>query len=119
VGNYVSTIYDAAGNVSASVDQLGRRTTHSYDALNRETQVQDALGICRPLSTTPSGTSRFELTPSAIAPRQVDNLNQNTVTTDGTGATTTVSYDATGSATSTNRTAPRQRSLTTSSIKTP
>jgi hypothetical protein len=30
-------------NVSASVDQLGRRTTHSYDALNRETQVQDAL----------------------------------------------------------------------------
>jgi YD repeat-containing protein len=37
-------VYDAASNVIASVDQLGNRTTISYDALNRPYQTQDALG---------------------------------------------------------------------------
>ena len=37
-------MYDAASNVIAVVDQLSRRTTFSYDALNRQTQTQNAIG---------------------------------------------------------------------------
>lgn len=37
-------MYDAAGNVLASVDELGRRTSFAYDQLNRLVQTTNGLG---------------------------------------------------------------------------
>src|SRR5262245_22796486 len=44
VGGISTTVYDAASNVIATVDQLGHRTTFAYDALDRWTGTVDALG---------------------------------------------------------------------------
>src|SRR5438309_1941517 len=49
VGGLVTTLYDARGNVTGTIDALNHLTTFTVDALNRQTQVQDALGN---LSTT-------------------------------------------------------------------
>ena len=37
-------MYDAVGNVLASVDENSNRTTYGYDVLNRQVTVEDALG---------------------------------------------------------------------------
>ena len=39
-----TTLYDNAGNVQATVDPLGNRTTYAYDSQNRQIAVTDALG---------------------------------------------------------------------------
>lgn len=36
--------YDAAGNVTAKVDELGHRTTYGYDAAGNQVSIRDALG---------------------------------------------------------------------------
>ncbi len=36
--------YDAAGNRTAAIDEIGRKSHFTYDALNRLTKVRDALG---------------------------------------------------------------------------
>ena len=44
LGNFATTVFDAAGNVWYVVNQLGHRTTLGYDELNRLVTVTDALG---------------------------------------------------------------------------
>ncbi|MFN2493475.1 MAG: RHS repeat-associated core domain-containing protein, partial [Pyrinomonadaceae bacterium] len=68
--------YDALGNVSALVDQLGQRTTFEHDAIGRLTGVVDPLG--RRVS------------------RSYDALNRVVSATDSSGAKVMFSYDING-----------------------
>jgi YD repeat-containing protein len=38
LGDLTTAVFDAAGNVSATVDARGNRTTYAYDARNMPTQ---------------------------------------------------------------------------------
>ena len=51
------TAYDAAGNVISTTDQRDNVTLYGYDALNRQTQVTDALGSA--LGDTAHTTATF------------------------------------------------------------
>ena len=76
-GNHSSSAeYDAVGNVKASVDPLGNRTSYSYDQLNRRTSTVDPL-----VNTT---TTTFD---------EVGNIVR---VTNGLGDSTVYAYDAVG-----------------------
>ena len=70
------TGYDAAGNIVAQTDALGRVTTYVYDALNRPITTTDPL----------SGATRYTY----------DALGRRTVVTDAGGVAAYFVYDALG-----------------------
>ncbi|MFO1495877.1 MAG: RHS repeat-associated core domain-containing protein [Lysobacterales bacterium] len=73
--------YDAAGQLLASIDELGQRTEYRYDAAGRQVQVIDALG--QTMST------------------EYDAAGQRVAVTDALGRTTRFVYDAAGRLTET------------------
>ncbi len=75
-GSITRTEYDALGNVKATVDALGRRTTFTYDELGRQTRTDH-----------PDGT--FDLT-------GYDPENRRVSSTDRGNRTTTYEYDPAG-----------------------
>ncbi len=77
------TVYDAVGNTIVEIDPLGRRTTHTYDALNRRIE-----------SVAPPASSGLgEGTRTAIAYNAFDEM---IAITDAGGNTTRFAYDALG-----------------------
>ncbi len=97
LGNRATSIYDAVGQVTASVDALGRRTTAVFDAVGNVVEMQDALGN--------RTTSVFDAANRQIA--SVDALGRRTTTVfdvrgqveamvDGLGTFTQSLYDANG-----------------------
>ena len=63
------TEYDAAGQVTAQIDELGNRTEFEYDAAGRQTVVRDALG---------HETTHRPTTPPAAASPSTDALGHTT-----------------------------------------
>ncbi len=81
-GNYaVESIYDAAGQLTASKDARGHSTTFAYDLAGRETRQTNAAGIAT--------TKEYDLAGNLVK------------TTDGLGQATTHTYDGTNKRTST------------------
>jgi RHS repeat-associated protein len=110
--------YDAVGNLTAEIDQLGRRTTHEYDASNRrikttfpdlttERAVFDAEGQRTATIDRAGRTTAFTYdvrgrVKRTIAPdgtfieRQYDNAGRLTGVLDENGHGTTQTFDAAG-----------------------
>jgi RHS repeat-associated protein len=93
----LTTVYDAASNVVASIDPLGNATTLAYDALNRITGQIDPLSN---LSTTVydaanNVVNRIDANGDKTT-YAYDALDRLTTATDARGGLTTVAYDAVG-----------------------
>src|SRR5205807_2970671 len=73
-GGIATTVYDAVANVINTIDQLGNKSTLTYDALHRQTQ-----------STDPRG---------GVITTAYDGANNVTSVKDPVGNTTSFSYDA-------------------------
>ncbi len=97
-GNHAAYIqYDSVGNVAASTDQLGRRTTYVYDALGRAVSTSDPMGNVT--------TTRYDRSGNVVATTDAlgnttsygyDALNRKVSVTDPLKHTTTTTYDAAG-----------------------
>lgn len=61
LGNVVQTEYDEAGNVSAQIDALGRRTEHSYDSRGQRVQTMYPDGTRIRMSYDPAGNMISEI----------------------------------------------------------
>jgi RHS repeat-associated protein len=97
LGNYATTVYDDAGNVTTSVDQLAHRTSYSYDALNRRTSVQDALANFTTTSYDAAGNVQSVTNARGyITSYSYDVLNRKAATTDALNNITTLRLDAVG-----------------------
>ncbi len=94
LGNICTTMYDAAGRVSASIDQLARRTTYTYDVASQQKTRTDARGIVTTYSFDQAGrlTGRQYTNDATVTFSYDANRNRLTMQ-DGTGATT-YTYDA-------------------------
>ncbi len=60
------TVYDAAGEVIAEIDEIGNRTEFHYDLARRRIEVVDALG----------NVSKYEYDPTGALLRTIDPLNR-------------------------------------------
>jgi RHS repeat-associated protein len=93
-------VYDATGNIVATVDQLGRRTTYSYDLLDRNTQTKDALGNL--VTTVYDSAGNVSASVDQLGRRTTysyDALNRQTQAQDALGNLSTTLYDAVGNVT--------------------
>jgi RHS repeat-associated protein len=90
----VTTVFDAAGEVQASIDALGNATTHTYDALGRETQVQTPAGYATTVYDAASNVVNTIDANNNKSTFAYDALNRQTTATDPLGGVTSYSYDA-------------------------
>ncbi len=102
-----TTLYDAADNVTKTIDALGRPTQFQYDALSRQTVVIDALGNRTTTLYDPVGNVTAVYSPSPDGNPQgrltvflYDALNRRVQTTEAANTlaqrTSTTLYDAVG-----------------------
>jgi RHS repeat-associated protein len=91
-----TTAYDEVGNVIASKDALGNRTTFTYDSRNRLQTVKDAVSNVTTFEYDGVGNRTVTIDPlSHRATVAYDALNRATTITDALG-TTTMAYNAAG-----------------------
>jgi RHS repeat-associated protein len=90
----VTTVFDAASNVQARIDALANATTSTYDALNRETQVQTPAGYATTVYDAASNVVNTIDANSNKSTFAYDSLNRQTAATDPRGGITTSVFDA-------------------------
>lgn len=91
IGDPFNTIqYDAANNVSRTVDRNGSDTRYSYDALGRETQRIEGYGTADAQTTTTEWHPTWNLRLKVAAPGQIESF-----TYDAKGQTTSYTTYAT------------------------
>ncbi|MDW8265945.1 MAG: FG-GAP-like repeat-containing protein, partial [Gemmataceae bacterium] len=93
--------YDAAGNVTAEIDELGRRTEFEYDPMNRVTVVRDALGQETRFTYDANGNRVTEVDRRGNTTTSTyDALDRRVTIVDALGGVRTTTYDALGNVTS-------------------
>ena len=97
LGRVTSTVYDAVGNKTATVDGLGNRTTYTYDSRNRVTAVTDPLGHVTSITYDADGDKATVKDPLGnVTTYAYDALDRLATVTQAVGGTTTYAYDAAG-----------------------
>lgn len=97
LGGTTRHVYDANGNVTTTIDALGRSTGYSYDANNRVTQITDPLGFVTKYRYDAVGNRVQVIDPLGHAVTSYFNLDRElTLTVDAEGSATAWAYDAQG-----------------------
>jgi RHS repeat-associated protein len=98
----VSTVYDADSNVVQTIDELGQKTTYSYDSLNRPSQTIDPRGgITTTVYDADSNTVNVIDADGNKTTFSYDAANELTQQTDALGHSATFAYDQAGRLSST------------------
>jgi RHS repeat-associated protein len=101
-GHTTETMYDAAGNVTAVKDQLGRWTNYAYDDSNRLTTTQNALAQTMTFRYDSVGNQTRRIDPRGVTVATAyDAMGRPTAVVDTYGHGTQSEYDDVGNLTKT------------------
>ncbi len=86
--------YDAAGNLTAVIDEAGERTEFEYDALNRITRIRDAIGNVSTMTYDAVGNLLTETDAlNRVTSFEYDSMNRLTAREDAIGGRSRFFYD--------------------------
>jgi YD repeat-containing protein len=90
-------VYDDAGQVSASIDPLGNRTSFIYDLAGQQTAIQDARGNRTTFGYDPAGRLATQVNAVGnLSTWQYDAAGRNTTVVDALGHVKSLTYDSAG-----------------------